>query len=64
MKKIYKLVENTDKDLLFKEFVILITTIVLYLGSYILNIYECVVIYLLTRMWIENLIRGDMNEKR
>ena len=55
-KKIYKWIENIDKDLVFKEFLVLITTIVLYLGSFILNVYQFIVIYLLTRIWIEYII--------
>lgn len=60
-KKIYKWIENIDKDLIFKEFLVLITTIILYLGSFILNIYQFIVIYLLTRIWIEKII--DKNGK-
>ena len=55
-KKIYSWIENIDKDLVFKEFLVLITTIILYLGSFILNIYQFIVIYLLTRIWIEYII--------
>ena len=55
-KKIYKWIENIDKELMFKEFMVLITTIILYLGSYFLNVYEFIVIYLLTRIWIEKII--------
>lgn len=55
-KKIYKWIENIDKDLMFKEFLVIITTIILYLGSYFLNVYQFIVIYLLTRIWIEKII--------
>ena len=55
-KKIYKWFENIDKELLFKEFLVIITTIILYLGSYFLNVYQFIVIYLLTRIWVEKII--------
>lgn len=55
-KKIYKWIENIDKELVFKEFLVIFCTILLYLGSYFLNIYECIVIYLLTRIWVEKII--------
>ena len=54
-KKIYEWVENIDKDLVFKEFLVIVCTILLYLGSFFLNIYECIVIYLLTRIWVEKI---------
>ena len=60
-KKIYKWIENIDKDLVFKEFLVIITTIILYLGSYFLNVYQFIIIYLLTRIWIEKII--DKNSK-
>ena len=60
-KKIYKWIENIDKELMFKEIMVLITTIVLYLGSYFLNVYEFIVIYLLTRIWIEKIIDKNCN---
>lgn len=60
-KKINKWFENIDKELIFKEFLIIITTIILYLGSYFLNVYQFIVIYLLTRIWVEKII--EKNDK-
>lgn len=60
-KKIYKWIENIDNDLVFKEFLVIITTIILYIGSYFLNVYQFIVIYLLTRIWVEKII--DKNGK-
>ena len=57
--KIYKWIENIDKDLVFKEFLVITTTIILYLGSFFLNIYEFIVIYLLTRIWVEKLYKKE-----
>ena len=51
-KKIYKWVEELDKDFLYKEGITLLFALILYLIGAYLDLFQCIVIYLLVRIWM------------
>lgn len=55
-KKIYNLIENLNKEELIKEGLMILVTIILYLLSYMLDVIDCVIFYLLIRIITENIV--------
>jgi len=57
VKKLINLVEKIDKKELMYEMVYLGIAIMLYLIGKYLDMYECIVIYILVRMWIKKEVK-------
>ena len=56
--EICNMIDAVGKDIIIRDFIILITSLVLYFIGVIFNLIECIIIYLLVRIWISNELGG------
>ena len=56
--EICNMIDALGKDIIIRDFIILITSLILYFIGVIFNLIECIIIYLLVRIWISNELGG------
>ena len=56
--EICNMIDAIGKDIIIRDFIILITSLLLYFIGVIFNLIECIIIYLLVRIWISNELGG------
>ena len=56
--EICNMIDALGKDIIIRDFIILIVSLVLYFIGVIFNLIECIIIYLLVRIWISNELGG------